>query len=95
MQKFYIGDDQPKSNILDMGIPKNYEELQERVGQMDIYAEVERYGRKGKVKVMDHAGTTMMLASGGDDQYWLQKNSYEKKRLGSMTVYYFVFPSNG
>ncbi len=93
MRKIYIGDDQPKQDITAMGRPQSYEELEERVGVMDIYADVERYGRKGRVKVMDHAGTTMMLASGGDDQFWLQQNSYEKKRIGSMTVYYFVFPS--
>jgi len=95
MRKIYIGDDQPsnREDLMEMASPKTFEDLEDRVGQMDIYADVERYGRKGRVKVMENAGTSMMLAGLTDDLFWLQQNSYEKKRVGSMTVYYFSFPT--
>lgn len=94
MRKIYIGDDTEhvdSEEVVLTSAPQDYEGLVKRVRLMDIYADVEPYGRKAKVKVLENAGTSMMMAGGGDDMFWLNKHSEDVKRVGSMTVYYFSF----
>ena len=96
MRKIYIGDDSEhvdKEAEIFSGPPQNFEGLVKRVSLMDIYADVEPYGRRAKVKVLENSGTSMMMAGGGDDTFWLNQHSDEAKRVGSMTVYYFSFGS--
>ena len=81
MRKIFIGDDSSVVSEEELqDAPASYEHLQHKIHGMDIYADAERYGSKGKVKVMDNAGTTMMLAEGGGDKFWLQQHSYQQKK---------------
>ena len=92
MERIHIGDD---SGVMDQddfdAKPTTLKILRNRVNKMSIGADVETRGRKVFVRVLDNLGTHHYMADGSMDYAYLNQHSYEKKKIGSATFFYFKF----
>jgi len=93
MKTIHIGDDENRNQKEDEenSPPKSIQDLKDRISVMSLYAEVEVIGSRVLVRVHKDMGTTMYLATMGDDIGWLQFHSYKIEKKPTVTLYYFRF----
>ena len=61
--------------------------LKKALASKSFEYEVEPYSNRAVVRVRKSGGTTMFLAKGGDDLFWLNSISDKKENRGDWTLY--------
>ena len=66
--------------------------LKEKIRDMDVLTELQiKSPYRATVLVYKNVGTTMFLASGSDNHFWLRANAVKMEEGGSAHKYHFVF----
>lgn len=65
----------------------NIEVLKKALASRAFEYDVIAYSNRAVVRVRNGAGTSMYLAKGGDDLFWLNQLSEKKERKGDWTLY--------
>jgi hypothetical protein len=92
MEKYYFDTD--KKSVKEEKDEKiTLDLLKSKLSGMDISANI--IGRdslyRATVVVQKNIGTSMFLASGSDDLFWLNKNAVKVENKGDIVKYHFVF----